>query len=118
MKLLFDQNISFRVLALIREHFPDCRSVKELNLWNKDDYSIWKFALSNNLCVVTFDEDFYNYNLVFESCPKIIWFRTGNISNRQVADALINNKEIIMAFLSGDMEVMNDCLEIDRISEL
>jgi hypothetical protein len=35
MKLLLDQNISFRIIALIKEHFPDCRSVKELDLWDK-----------------------------------------------------------------------------------
>lgn len=118
MKLLLDQNISFRVVAKIKEVFPSSQSVKNLNLWDRNDFEIWMFALENDYCIVTFDEDLYNFNSVFEKCPKIIWFRTGNISNQQVADALINNKDIILAFLSGDIDLKNNCLEINQATDL
>lgn len=71
MKLLLDQNISYRVVAKIKAAFPFCESVKELNLWDQDDYEIWKFALMHNYCVVTFDEDFYNFNAVFDSLERV-----------------------------------------------
>lgn len=118
MKLLLDQNISYRVIAKIKVIYPLCESVKELNLWDQDDYEIWKFALANDYCVITFDEDFYNFNSVFDKCPRIIWFRTGNVSNQQVADTLINNKDIIHNFLTGKLELTNNCLEINRIGDL
>lgn len=118
MKLLLDQNISYRVISRIKTTFPFCESVKELSLWDQDDYEIWKFALLNEYCVVTFDEDFYNFNAVFDNCPKIIWFRTGNISNNQVAEILMIYKDTILDFLSGKLELSNNCLEIDRIGDL
>jgi predicted nuclease of predicted toxin-antitoxin system len=41
MNLLFDQNISFRIIKLINDVFPGARQVRELQLENSTDLDIW-----------------------------------------------------------------------------
>jgi len=40
MKLLFDQNISFRVIRGIKDIYPDAKQVREVNLDNSTDREI------------------------------------------------------------------------------
>lgn len=40
VKLLFDQNISFRVAIKLKHLFPDCDQVRTLQLENKSDIEI------------------------------------------------------------------------------
>ncbi len=58
MKLLFDQNISFRILKLLGKFFPDSNQVRGLGLENKTDIEIWGFARKEGFTIVTFDSDF------------------------------------------------------------
>lgn len=44
MKILFDQNISFRILKNIKEVWPEAKQVRELGLENKTDREIWNSA--------------------------------------------------------------------------
>ena len=41
MKLLFDQNISFRIAKKLQSYFPGCLHVSECNLSNCEDSEIW-----------------------------------------------------------------------------
>ena len=59
MKLLLDQNISFRITAFLNDIFPEAKQVRELALENSNDFHIWKFAKANGYTIVTFDGDFY-----------------------------------------------------------
>jgi predicted nuclease of predicted toxin-antitoxin system len=60
MKLLFDQNISFRILSKIKAHFPEAKQVRQLGIENYSDIEIWKFAKENKFTNVTFDADFFD----------------------------------------------------------
>ncbi len=60
MKLLFDQNISFRVVRELTEYFPEAKQVRELNLENTTDRQIWEYAKQNGYTIITFDSDFLN----------------------------------------------------------
>ncbi|GAB2565128.1 hypothetical protein GCM10027190_13040 [Spirosoma areae] len=46
MKLLLDQNISFRVVKKLKEHFPIVEGVRENGLYDKDDRAIWEFCVN------------------------------------------------------------------------
>jgi len=37
MKLLFDENISFRIIGLIKDTFPESKQIKDLNLQDQPD---------------------------------------------------------------------------------
>jgi len=64
MKLLFDQNISFRLIRKISQLYPDAKQVRELGLENSTDQEIFYFAIKNNYTIVTFDSDFCDLNRV------------------------------------------------------
>lgn len=59
MKLLFDQNIPFRLLRKIEIQYPEAKQVKELGLENTTDLQIWEYARLNYFTIVTFDADFF-----------------------------------------------------------
>ena len=51
MKLLLDQNISFRVIKGIKLVFPLAKQVRELGLENYTDRKIWDFAKKENYTI-------------------------------------------------------------------
>ena len=57
MKLLFDQNISFRILKLLPENFSKSNQVRTVGLEGKKDIEIWQYAKKNNYAIVSFDVD-------------------------------------------------------------
>ncbi len=116
MKLLLDQNISHRVVKLIEQHFPFASSVKQEELTDANDVTVWQHAKQNGFAIVTFDEDFFNIQMAKGFPPKIIWFKTGNISNKQAADFLIAQKDMITSFISDEAYHNEGCLELFLLS--
>lgn len=88
MKLLFDQNISHRILSLLSEKYIGSTSVKDENLINASDFQIWEFAKNHGFIIVTQDSDFNELNTLYGFPPKIIWIRTGNIKTQSIVDLL------------------------------
>ena len=112
MKLLFDQNISFRIVKKITPYFPKSKQVKGLGLVNKTDEAIWKFAKLNNFTIVTFDADFNNIASLRGCPPKIIWLRVGNTNTDSLVEILKKRKPIIAQFLTHLDYKNTACLEI------
>lgn len=110
MKLLFDQNISYRIVRLLEKSFSGCKHIKEAGLENKTDTEIWEFAREHNFAIVTFDADFYDLSIVKGIPPKIIWLRTGNTSTMSISHLLIEKKKLIKDFC--DYKNTNSCLQI------
>lgn len=113
MKLLFDQNISFRLLKQITDAYPEAIQVKEVGLENSSDFEIWEFARKNNFHIVTFDSDFYDLSVIKGIPPKIIWLRIGNTSTINIVKVLIENLELIREFIQSPDYKELSCLEID-----
>ncbi|MFN8864788.1 MAG: DUF5615 family PIN-like protein [Flavobacteriales bacterium] len=109
MKLLFDQNISHRILALVLNDYPDSASVKSLGMINAMDREIWEFARLNGFVIVTQDSDFNDLLALFGVPPKVIWIRTGNLSTEKLFTILHERKGEILAFLENQSL---GCLEI------
>jgi predicted nuclease of predicted toxin-antitoxin system len=101
MKLLFDQNISFRVIKKIEDIFPGSAQTKRLNLSTSSDLEIWEYAKKNSFCIVTFDSDFIDLSILKGIPPKIIWLRTGNTSTDSIAEVFRSNYAIIFEFLES-----------------
>ena len=79
MKLLLDANISWRLILKLKLHFEDCFYVDHIGITvPAKDIEIWNFALSNNLIIVTNDNDFLNLAEVKGFPPKVVVLRTGN----------------------------------------
>lgn len=114
MKLLFDQNISFRVLKKLDKFFSGSGQVKDLRLQNFSDKQIWNYAKENNLSIVTFDSDFFDLANLFGHPPKIIWLRMENRKTNGIVELLISKSEIILDFLSNPIYKELACIEIDK----
>ena len=112
MKLLFDQNISFRLISKISHIFPEARQVRQLGIENDLDIDIWYYAKQHSYTICTFDSDFYDLSNLKGHPPKIIWLRIGNTSTNFLADIIINKKDAIQDFLTMDEYSEIACLEI------
>lgn len=112
MSLLFDQNISFRIISKIASNFPTAKQVRQLGIENFSDIEIWQFAKQNKFTIVTFDADFFDISNLKGHPPKIIWLRFGNTKTDFLAD-LINSKSTIIKDFIGSAEYYEvSCLEI------
>ena len=114
MKLLFDQNISFRVIKGIVDIFPDAKQVRELNLDNSKDFEIWLYAKKEGYAIVTFDSDFYDLNLLRGNPHKIIWLKMGNTSTDDIIRIFRENLSLIQEFLTNPEYQDLGCLEISK----
>jgi predicted nuclease of predicted toxin-antitoxin system len=113
MKLLLDQNISFRIAKKVQDIFPGSGQVRELGLENSKDSEVWKFAKENGYVIVTFDSDFYDLGLVKGSSPKVIWLRLGNTNTHNLENVLRKNSDLIKTFLTDPTYNDIGCLEIN-----
>ena len=101
MNLLFDQNISFRIIKRVDDIFPGSISARELGYDNPHDFDIWKFAKANNYSIVTFDSDFIDLSNLRGFPPKIIWLRIGNTSTKKIAERILMEQTNILEFLNN-----------------
>jgi predicted nuclease of predicted toxin-antitoxin system len=108
MKLLFDQNLSYRLCQDIAEIFSGSNHVRLLDLAEADDRAIWDFARANAYKIVSQDADFAEMAVLMGSPPKVIWIRAGNQSRAQIATLLLRQADLILTF-ENDEAV---CLEI------
>ncbi len=112
MKLLFDQNISFRVVNGLLNIFPEARQVKDLQLKNASDYIIWKFAKENGYSIITFDSDFYDMVTLYGHPPKVVWLRFGNTLTNNLIKLLEFHSDVISSFIIDPAYKDLSCLEI------
>jgi predicted nuclease of predicted toxin-antitoxin system len=88
MKLLFDQNLSPRLVPRLADLFPDSSHVQSEGLDCADDDRVWEHARRNGFAIVTKDADFNNLSVMKGSPPKVIWLLLGNCTTNQVEAVL------------------------------
>lgn len=91
MKLLFDHNLSHKLVRRLADIFPDSTQTRLLNFSTADDPIIWQHAKDNGFVVVTLDKDFAALALQRGAPPKIIWLRCGNSTIKEVERLLRAN---------------------------
>jgi predicted nuclease of predicted toxin-antitoxin system len=109
MKLLFDQNISYKILNLLPELFASSTCVKHENLIDATDHQIWEYAQENDFIIVTQDSDFNYLSSYHGFPPKVIWMRGGNQKTQAIANLLINHYNEIESFVEDNI---HGCFEI------
>ncbi len=106
MKLLFDQNLSHRLVERLREEFPDSLHVRDVGLGMADDSTIVEFALTQGLTIVSKDADFLALRFVLGQHVRMVWIRLGNGSTDQVEQALRRRRESIEALANDPSQVI------------
>src|ERR1043165_440101 len=99
MKLLFDQNLSFKLCRQLADLFPDSNQVRLLGMAEADDRSIWDYAKANDFSLVSQDVDFADMATLYGPPPKVIWLRCGNQSTSVIEKRLRDHAEAIAVFL-------------------
>ncbi|MDE0089222.1 MAG: DUF5615 family PIN-like protein [Candidatus Poribacteria bacterium] len=84
MKLLFDQNLSDQLVALLADLFPDSTHVKTIGLDTATDVELWNYARENDYFIVSKDTDFRNRSVIHGYPPKVIWISIANCSTSAV----------------------------------
>jgi predicted nuclease of predicted toxin-antitoxin system len=109
MRLLFDQNLSFRLADKLRDIFPGSNQVRLLGLDRSPDEQIWETAKREGYVIVTQDVDFVNLSLLKGPPPKVVWLRCGNQPTAFIEQLVRSHISALQAFekrdLSGFIEI-------------
>ncbi|WP_031436461.1 DUF5615 family PIN-like protein [Methylobacter tundripaludum] len=105
MKLLFDENLSRRIVPFIQDSYPGSTQVALIGL----ERVIRQYAINNDYVIVTQDADFYEMGLIHGQPPKIVWLKMGNHSKTTTIKTLLDNKQAIGQALIIDNKA---CIEI------
>lgn len=100
--MLFDANISFRILELIKSNIPNASHTSQHSLNSATDINIWNFAQKNHFCIVTKDSDFNDLAITRGAPPKIIWLKVGNLKTDLLAEFILSHAIKIDQFLNDD----------------
>jgi predicted nuclease of predicted toxin-antitoxin system len=109
MKLLFDQNISHKIILHITDIISECTHVSAAGLHNFQDIEIWNFAKENGFIIVTLDSDFINFATLYRCPPKVIIIKNFNASTRGISEKIRQAHLTISEFAESD-----DCVLIIR----
>ncbi len=94
-KLLFDQNLSPKLLKRLEELYPNSDHLDLLGLGSADDVKVWEHAKQNGFVIVTKDADFADLSVLRGFPPKVVWIRRGNCSTSEIEEILHDhNSEI------------------------
>lgn len=109
MKLLLDQNLSYKLLKQLEPYYPASAHIRLLGMAEENDRMIWHYAKANDFVVVTQDADFELLSQLYGFPPKVIWLRCGNTATANILRLLIENHELLQAFAADDLVA---CLEL------
>ena len=98
MKLLFDHNLSPRLVDHLVDIYPDASHVSLVDLESASDVQVWTYARTNDYIIVTKDSDFNDLSVLYGFPPKILWLRLGNCTTRQIGGLLRTNLQVITDF--------------------
>jgi predicted nuclease of predicted toxin-antitoxin system len=93
VKLLFDENLSPRLVSAFSGDFPGSAHVREVALKGSTDTLIWRFARENEFVVVSKDSDFRDLSFVAGQPPKAIWLDVGNVSTSAIVDLIRDRRD-------------------------
>lgn len=101
MKLLFDQNLSPRLVDLLADVFPESSHVQTAGLDRANDDAVWHFALEHSFTLVTKDSDFQERSQIAGSAPCVVWIRRGNCSTAEI-EAMLRKHAVPVTALGGE----------------
>jgi len=109
MRLLFDHNLSHKLVQKLADLFPDSTQTRLLDFGSAKDTTIWAYAKTHGFVIVTLDKDFADLALQRGTPPKIIWLRCGNSTVAGIEHLLRVNFDAVQRF---EFHLTADVLEI------
>jgi predicted nuclease of predicted toxin-antitoxin system len=109
LKLLLDQNLSYRLVGSLADLFPNSSQVRLHGLDRAEDEAIWRWAALGDDLIVTLDADFAEMVALRGPPPEVVRLRCGSRPTTYIADLLRRHAPSILAMQQTD----EDCLEIE-----
>lgn len=100
MKLLFDENLSRKLVGRLGELYPESAHVAEFGLLESPDRDIWEFAKARGFIIVSADSDFYELATTIGPPPKVVWLRRWTHPTRDAERVLRREAIRITEFLA------------------
>ncbi len=79
-RLLFDQNLSPRLVGRVAGRFPASAHVGEMGLSTATDVEVLEFAERQDFVIVTKDKDFADLVTSRGDGPRVLWVMLGNVT--------------------------------------
>lgn len=98
--LLFDENLAAQLDSALSELYPGCIHVGLAGLAGSSDRDIWRYARDHDLVIVSKDEYFQRFSVLYGPPPKVIWVRLGNCSTADIIRLLTERQAEIVRFLA------------------
>ena len=102
MKLLFDENVSPKLVLLLRDDYPGSAHVQDVGLGGAPDARIWDYAREHGFTIVSKDDDFRQRSFLEGAPPKVVWLQIGNAGTRAIAVLLRRQSAQLADFESED----------------
>ena len=109
MKLLLDQDLSFKLCARLADLFPGATQARLIGYDRADDRELWQYAADHGFALVTQDADFAQLATLLGPPPRVIWLRCGNAPTAHIEALLRRHAEAIAAFHE---DALAACLEL------
>jgi len=107
MKLLFDHNLSHKLVQRLSDLFPGSTHTRLIGMSISPDWDIWTHARINSLIIVTLDKDYADLSMLHGAPPKVIWLRCGNSTVDEVERLLrLQKDEIIRLHSSPEIQLL------------
>lgn len=97
MRLLFDQNLSHRLVSMLEDFYPDSTHVRNVGLAAADDETVWRYATDNGYAICSKDSDFRQRSFLYGAPPKVVWRRLGNCATDEIAKLLRARQDHVLA---------------------
>ena len=102
MKLLFDENVSPKLVGLLADAYPGSTHVRDAGLKGADDDLIWGYARDQGFVIVSKDDDFRHRSFVEGAPPKVVWLQVGNAATSAIAALLRDEAARLRGFEDED----------------
>jgi predicted nuclease of predicted toxin-antitoxin system len=102
VKLLFDENVSPRLVQKLVDEFPGSTHVISAALRGAEDRQIWDYARNEDYAIVSKDTDFRERSYVEGAPPKVVWLDVGNAGTEAIEDLLRGERDRIERFAAAE----------------
>ena len=104
MNLLFDENLSARLVELLAEEFPGSAHLEQALGRGRTDAEVWQHAIAHGCAIVSKDNDFRQRAFMSGPPPKVIWLEAGNAGTEKLVELLRAQRRQVNRFGSGGEE--------------
>jgi predicted nuclease of predicted toxin-antitoxin system len=101
VKLLFDENLSRKLVLRLAELYPESVHVASVGLLASPDRAIWEFAKAGKFVIVSTDADFYEFATAMGPPPKVVWLRRWTHPTRDTEQVLRRDAIRITEFFAN-----------------